>query len=109
MRCFQTMILTTCVAVVVAAGPEESRAQHTDVLTLQVNGQLVTGRSDCGDSNCTTGQWTLGVRVYPREFDRDFLVNNPGFNAPDRRRYFRPEVRHCPPTLTWIGIFGQCK
>jgi hypothetical protein len=39
-------------------------------------GRLVTGTADF-DSN----QWSLGRRVFFRDFDSDFAINNPGFNA----------------------------
>ena len=58
------------------AGPGISRAQHFDVLAQQVDGKLVTGAA-----NFDTNQWTLGRRVYFREFDGDYAINNPGFNA----------------------------
>ena len=51
-------------------------AQHADVLVQQVGGQLVTGSADFD-----TNRWTLGRRVYSGEFDGDFTVNSPGFNA----------------------------
>jgi hypothetical protein len=64
------------VSCVVLAGPGISRAQHFDVLTQQVNGQLVTGTTDYD-----TAQWYLGRRVFHRDFDSDFAINNPGFNS----------------------------
>ena len=64
------------VSSVVMAGPGISRAQHFDVLVEQMDGRLVTGTADF-DSN----QWSLGRRVFFRDFDGDFAINNPGFNA----------------------------
>jgi hypothetical protein len=64
------------ISCVVLAGPGLLRAQHYDVLVEQMGGGLVTGSADF-DNN----QWTLGRRVFFRDFDSDFAVNNPGFNA----------------------------
>jgi dockerin type I repeat protein len=52
------------------------RAQHVDILVEQVDGRLVTGSADFD-----TDEWTLGRRVYSSEFDDDFAVDEPGFNA----------------------------
>jgi hypothetical protein len=62
--------------IVAAAWAELSNAQHADVLVQSVGGRLTTGSADFD-----SGRWTLGRRVYSGEFDDDFAVNNPGFNA----------------------------
>jgi hypothetical protein len=41
-----------------------------------MNGKLITGSADFD-----TGQWTIGRRVFSGEFDSDFAVNSPGWNA----------------------------
>lgn len=66
----------TLLVVVFLAGPGISRAQHIDVLIEQANGKLVTG-----SANFDTQEWTIGARVYNRDFDGDFSINNPGFNS----------------------------
>ena len=65
-----------CSLIAICAGSGSAWALHIDVLVEQSNGRLVTGKGDF-DNN----QWTLGLRVYSRGFDSDYLVNNPGFNA----------------------------
>ena len=64
--------------IVIAAmvGPGIARAQHIDVLNEQINGQLVTGTG-----NFDTDTWTLGPRVFHRDFGTSFAINNPGFNS----------------------------
>ena len=57
-------------------GPGISRAQHIDVLTEQINGQLVTG-----NGNFDADTWILGGRVFHRDFGSSFAINNPGFNS----------------------------
>lgn len=64
------------ISAAVGAGSGGVLAQHVDVMVLQLQGRLATGRGDF-----QSGEWTLGQRVYSRDFDSDFLVNNPGFNA----------------------------
>jgi len=76
MKRLRTMLLATYAVIASLAGSGFARAQHNDVLVQQMDGQLVTGSADF-DGN----QWTLGRRVYSREFDGDFAINNPGFNA----------------------------
>ncbi len=51
-------------------------AQHVDILVQQVDGRLVTGSADF-----EADEWTIGRRVYSSEFDDDFSVDEPGFNA----------------------------
>ncbi len=58
------------------AGASHARAQHFDVLVQDLDGRLATGSADW-----TAGSWTLGRRVYASEFDSDYAVSNPGFNA----------------------------
>ncbi len=62
--------------VVVLCLPRLASAQHFDVLAQDVNKRLTTGSADFD-----TGQWVLGRRVYTRDFDSDFSINDPGFNA----------------------------
>jgi len=76
MKRLRTTLLAMCAVIASFAGSGSARAQHNDVLVQQRDGQLVTGSADF-DSN----QWALGRRVYAREFDGDFAINNPGFNA----------------------------
>jgi hypothetical protein len=61
---------------ILSIGLGRVRAQHLDVLVQQANGKLVTGSADFD-----TGQWTIGRRVFSGEFDSDFAVNSPGYNA----------------------------
>jgi len=61
---------------IVLAGSGFARAQHLDVLVQQMDGQLVTGSADFDHSD-----WELGSRVWFRDFDEDYAINNPGFNA----------------------------
>lgn len=75
------LLLTVSTVALSLAGPGFVRAQHLDVLTLQVGGKLVTGGSSCANSNCTSGQWTLGQRVFSNEFPANSAVDKPGFNA----------------------------
>jgi hypothetical protein len=72
----QTLLLATSAVLFGFAGLGISRAQHFDVLVQQVDSQLATGTADFD-----SGQWYMGRRVYSREFDGDFAVNNPGYNA----------------------------
>jgi len=65
-----------CFVLSVVAGPGALRAQHLDVLVQQQNGTLVTG-----SANFDTTTWTIGRRVFSGEFDADFAVNSPGYNA----------------------------
>src|SRR5262249_50215321 len=60
----------------VCAGSGICRAQHIDVLNEQINGQLVTGYG-----NFDSDTWTLGGRVFHRDFGSTFAINNPGFNS----------------------------
>jgi hypothetical protein len=53
------------------------------VLVQQENGMLVTGTADfdCADVDPTCDKYTLPHRVWSREFDADFQIDDPGFNA----------------------------
>jgi len=51
-------------------------AQHADVLVQDVAGRVTSGAADFDN-----GQWTLGKRVFTQEFDSDYSVSDPGFNA----------------------------
>jgi hypothetical protein len=64
------------IAIALCAGAGTVRALHLDVLNQQVNGQLVTGTGDFDHD-----QWTLGERVFHRDFGSTFAINNPGFNS----------------------------
>ena len=66
-----------CVVLSNAAGLGIARAQHFDVLAQQMNGQ-VSHRHGRFRSP-TNG--LLGLRVFHRDFDGDFAINNPGFNS----------------------------
>ncbi|MGD9634542.1 MAG: dockerin type I repeat-containing protein [Pirellulales bacterium] len=96
MTCLRLAMAAACAVAWGWAGSREARAQHIDVLALGVYGRLVTGRSDCADSNCSGGARTLGQRVFAREFDSDFLVNNPGFNAPTSAASLPPGSQALP-------------
>jgi hypothetical protein len=76
MNRFSNHWMATLILAATCAWQHEARAQHVDVMVLQVHGRLATGAGDF-----ESGEWTLGKRVYSREFDGDFLVNNPGFNS----------------------------
>jgi hypothetical protein len=72
----QTLLVTAMIVCAAFVGPGISRAQHLDVLNEQINGQLVTGTG-----NFDTDTWTLGPRVFHRDFGTSFAINNPGFNS----------------------------
>jgi hypothetical protein len=67
-------LLSTAVAT--SAGSGIARAQHLDVLSQQQNGRLVTGTGDFDHD-----LWTLGLRVFHRDFGSNYAINNPGFNS----------------------------
>ena len=73
MNSFQRALIASCIAL---AGSGIARAQHFDVLVQQRAGHLVTGTADF-DNN----QWTLGRRVWSRDFGTSYAINGPGFNA----------------------------
>ncbi len=64
------------IAIALSVGPGNARALHLDVLNQQVNGQLVTGTGDFDHD-----LWTLGERVFHRDFGSTFAINNPGYNS----------------------------
>jgi hypothetical protein len=64
-----------CAVCSLVAGPGIVRAQHVDILVQQQNGKLATG------AKSGSGIWAIGNRVFSGEFDSDFAVNNPGYNA----------------------------
>lgn len=68
--------LSIGVAILASTTADRLRAQHLDVLVQDLDGRLATGAADW-----TAGSWTLGRRVYAAEFDSDYAVSNPGFNA----------------------------
>lgn len=70
------IVFAMLLAAAIGVGIHPAQAQHVDVMVLQLHGRLATGSGDF-----ESGEWTLGHRVYSREFDSDFLVNNPGFNS----------------------------
>jgi hypothetical protein len=72
----RTLPVTAMIVIGVIVGPGIARAQHLDVLNEQINGQLVTGLA-----NFDADTWTLGPRVFHRDFGTSFAINNPGFNA----------------------------
>jgi hypothetical protein len=76
MRVVRVILAAACAAALSMAGSRVVRAQHLDVLTQQINGQLVTGTGDF-DSD----RWALGRRVFHRDFGSTFAINNPGFNS----------------------------
>ena len=51
-------------------------AQHSDVLMQDLNNRLSSG-----SANFVTGVWTLGARSYTQNFDSDFVIDDPGWNA----------------------------
>jgi Dockerin type I domain len=75
----------TSIVIAINVGPGTARALHIDVLSEQVNGQIVTGTG-----NFDNDTWTLGERVYHRDLgptpappaSPTYLSNNnPGFNS----------------------------
>jgi hypothetical protein len=64
------------IAIALGVGSGTVRALHLDVLNQQVNGQLVTGTGDFDHD-----QWTLGERVFHRDFGSTFAINNPGYSS----------------------------
>jgi hypothetical protein len=72
----RTLLATAMTVLAALVGPGISQAQHIDVLTEQINGQLVTG-----NGNFDADTWTLGGRVFHRDFGTTFAMNNPGFNS----------------------------
>jgi hypothetical protein len=76
MKHLRALSLAACAILSQFAGPRSSWAQHYDVLAQQMNSHIVTGTADF-DNN----QWLLGLRVFHRDFDSDYAINNPGFNA----------------------------
>src|ERR1051326_5383881 len=76
MKILRVLSLAICALSLQVVAPRLCWAQHFDVLVQQINGQLVTGTADF-DNN----QWQLGLRVFHRDFDSDYAINNPGFNA----------------------------
>jgi hypothetical protein len=72
----RTLSATAMIVIAAMVGSGSARAQHIDVLTEQINGQLVTGTG-----NFDTDTWTLGPRVFHRDFGTSFAINNPGFNS----------------------------
>jgi hypothetical protein len=79
MRKTHAMLLATCAVLSTGAGPRISWAAHLDVLVLQQDGQLVTGVADL--TILGHEAYTVGQRVYAREFDSDYDVTDPGFFA----------------------------
>jgi hypothetical protein len=76
MKFSTALFATMCAVLPVVAGPGTARAQHLDVLVQQQNGTLITGNANFDGST-----WTTGRRVFAGEFDGDFAVNSPGYNA----------------------------
>jgi hypothetical protein len=76
MRNVRLLFVATCAIALNVAGSGAARAQHIDVLTQQRNSQLVTGTGDFDND-----RWTLGLRVFHRDFGSTFAINNPGFNS----------------------------
>jgi hypothetical protein len=70
------LVAIWCAVLSNVAGPGTARAQHIDVLVQQQNGMLITGNANFDGST-----WTTGRRVFSGEFDGDFAVNSPGYNA----------------------------
>jgi hypothetical protein len=68
--------LRIALVIVTSALAADVCAQHVDVLVQDLDGRLATG-----SANVTAGSWSLGRRVYSAEFDSDYAVSNPGFNA----------------------------
>ena len=42
----RTLLVTAMIVIAALVGPGIARAQHIDVLTEQINGQLVTGKRE---------------------------------------------------------------
>jgi hypothetical protein len=70
------LLILLSTAIMAGAGSGIARAQHLDVLSQQQNGRLVTGTGDFDHD-----AWTLGLRVFHRDFGSTYAINNPGFNS----------------------------
>ncbi len=70
--------LLSLASIVIASsvGPGTARALHFDVLVEQMNGKLVTGTADYDHD-----LWTLGERIFHRDFGSTYANNNPGFSS----------------------------
>src|SRR2546423_553780 len=76
MKCFLALTFGACAVLTQFAGARPAWGQHFDVLAQQMNGKLVTGTADFD-----TNTWLIGLRVFHRDFDSDYAINNPGFNS----------------------------
>jgi hypothetical protein len=50
--------------------------QHADVLLQRQGAKVATGTA-----NFDAGSWSMGTRVFSRDFPSDYLIDQPGFNA----------------------------
>jgi hypothetical protein len=76
MNFVRTVIVIAVVLAVACAGSGIARAQHVyDILVQQANGQLVSGGAN------SSGQWTLGRKVFNSEFPTEWATNNPGYGS----------------------------
>jgi hypothetical protein len=64
------------IAIALSVGPGIARALHLDVMPEQINGQIVTGTADYDHD-----LWTLGERVFHRDFGSTYANNNPGYTS----------------------------
>ena len=97
MKIVDVMFVAVIAVLANCAGSGIARAQRVDVFIAQSGGRLATGNAYCeSDNTCSTGQWSLGRRVFPGEFDGDFAVD-----IRIRRFPIRPRFRQA------AGIAGE--
>lgn len=71
---YPRIVFLSCLAVVCPLA--SAQGQHQDIQVQGVSEKLTTGTADFDDGN-----FTLGMRVFSREFNSLYAVNNPGFNS----------------------------
>ncbi|MEM8944373.1 MAG: PEP-CTERM sorting domain-containing protein [Planctomycetota bacterium] len=69
-------IRCTMICFLLVLAVESASAQHLDVLVQVLDGKLVTGTA-----NYDTNTWSLGQRVFKRQFMSNFRTNDPGFTT----------------------------
>lgn len=80
------------------AMPGAAVAQHSDVLLQRGGNKIVTG-----SANFTEFSWTIGARVFARDFDGDYLIDNPGYNALSSSSPFLPMGYSALPASSPVG------
>jgi hypothetical protein len=56
-----------------------------------------------GSANFDSFTWTIGARVFARDFDSDYLIDNPGYNALSSTSPFLPDGYFALPASSPIG------